>query len=305
MFLDKIKLISKVGFVFSFLSLVNSSPLDFVAQKFEKKTNEEAINYAKNNLEKIMVEQEQAVKIKHFGKPKVEFGDCDSDFPSGRGLVAYYDEKSETVCYPIEQNSSVELTGEKNFRQKFFENFCPDFTSNVKETMWHELGHFYSHKLAQRRSQKAVENFKLIHSKNENEFLGYKTVSEGIAEYFLKKTSGKKEDYFVDELWPENIEGMNNLLMYFGGYHLVKEVLDFYGDDGIIYLLENPPKIKNPRFDFPRYKERTMRILECLRNQKDNRFCFSLSCPNFELNAGQFDLYSHQPQSIDGLGGNS
>ena len=308
MFLEKIKNVSRIAFVFGFINLVNSSPLKFVSQKLEEKTNKEAIKYVQDNLESLMIEQEIATGIKHFGKPKIDFEKEEGiDSLAQINSVAYYDEEKEIIHYPINYNLAIELTEEKKFSNNFLRAMHPEIARSIKETIWHELGHFYSQKLAQNKSEKAEENLKLIRSRNIEESLGFRIIFEGIAEYFSKRTLGDETNPFTEESWPKvlNKEKFLSDLVYRGGYHLVKEVLDFYGDDGLIYFLENPPKIINPNMDLPCYKERTMRTLECLKNQKDNFFCLSLDCPDFALKMGQFDLYSHQSQSIDGFGGNS
>ena len=87
--------------------------------------------------------------------------------------------------------------------------------------------------------------------------------SEGIAIYI--ETNGKREDHFsTRDLPPTALDVRSPAdryhLMYRGGYHLVKPILDKFGKDGIDHLIANPFKSTDLR-TLPDYQKQVMQDL--------------------------------------------
>lgn len=244
----------------------------------EKNTNEETKEYVTKNLDSLIEEQEMALGIEHFGKPRILFEPQEKDnIPLILLSVATYLPKNETIYYHVDESPGVDLTREDKFSHKILKFFYPNFISDVNTTMWHELGHYYTHQLAKNKSPTALKNLEAMNSEDESKFVGFKVLLEGIAEYFQKNTEGQKEDSFSEILWPDTLREKKwiFLMTYIGGYHLVKEVIDKYGERGILYMMENPPIVNNPRRDFEDYRIETLCTLagekdcEILRPESD------------------------------------
>ncbi|MEK6974448.1 MAG: hypothetical protein AABW41_04405 [Nanoarchaeota archaeon] len=138
-------------------------------------------------------------------------------------------------------------------------------------SMHHELGHKYSFWLA-----KSIGNQKIFtRSPVFEEDLGFALVREGIGHYFFfeltKNGKYKNMSGFKDSDWPKDLEDWRSLaepkrenfrkhLCYFGGYRLVKPIIDGYGRDGIEYLISNPPTSKD-LIDLPFYRSKALTCL--------------------------------------------
>ena len=92
------------------------------------------------------------------------------------------------------------------------------------------------------------------------ETVGKKLISEGIAEYF-ERTLNNGKDNFKDSDWPENLgDFIQNKIIYNGGLHLVKPIIDRYGKRGIETLIINPPSLEDLS-NLPEYQNRVIESL--------------------------------------------
>ena len=69
---------------------------------------------------------------------------------------------------------------------------------------------------------------------------------------------------FNDSLWPSKTFRLQlSRYTYEGGHFLVKPVLDKFGvENGVEYLLNNPPKTEKELLDLPGYRQKIMDSLE-------------------------------------------
>lgn len=194
-----------------------------ISMRFFQKS---AKKYIKNNLAEVIAEQEKKLGIKYSSIPEIKYDiPLDSCGNFRKGINSTY----TRGAYDPKRSGSIYLsTKTAKVPGRLISNFFIDFLSfgrshDIKQTLNHELGHFYSH---------GIDN--TIFSKKE---LGYKDklVLEGIAEYFRISSEGG------GEMRPVNIH--NNV--YREGYNLVKPILDSDFNRGIEYLLENVPNISH------------------------------------------------------------
>lgn len=163
----------------------------------------------------IMREQERRLGIAFVGEPNFSL------LPDDHSLF-----KMNTGCYDYTSKTiGVNVTGIADSCK--FQGSC--IRRRLEKTLSHELGHFYEDRLGALSVQPSP--------------LRKSIVEEGVAEYFYFKTYQKDyhlEDVFNDSRWDES--DWDDLdFFYPASLHLVKPILDLYGDKAIRYLLENPP----------------------------------------------------------------
>ncbi len=199
--------------------------------------------YVEENLIKIMEEQEEALSIKHFGKPDIKFVE---QYPESEGRLA-------VLCY---KSGSETLSIPDSF------NF-PDSVSFLNQALHHELGHFYSDKLSESLGNGnwpvywcATATCTDIELKSR---VGIDLVSEGIGEYFGRTMTGESSDCSKQ---PNDLQGVEQMSeeLYDEGYCLVKPIIDKHGKRGIEHLIFNPPVV-GELSNLPSYGARIMEEL--------------------------------------------
>jgi hypothetical protein len=200
--------------------------------------------FVDENLEKIMREQEKNLSFKYFGVPQILIGMPKEWRTSTMGLYRMIEDKL--------------YLNEFHFFEDF-EDFNKLNEDLVDRVLSHELGHYYSDKLAE---SKISENF-YERSFSKEESIGLLIIQEGIAEYF-RNYSGEVILDFDDSLWPSKIFMLQlGRYAYGGGHFLVKPILDKFGvEAGVEYLLNNPPKTEKELLDLPGYRHKIMNSLE-------------------------------------------
>ncbi|MFA5992543.1 MAG: hypothetical protein WC796_02445 [Candidatus Pacearchaeota archaeon] len=185
--------------------------------------------YVESHLETIIKDQERILGIKHFGIPQVLFGPSPKDKTTPPGK---YDPENDTIYLAVRWVT----TPENNLANTLLKCLYLGCTKNIKETLDHELGHFYNDKLNESLGN---GNYPKDYNSATN-----RLISEGIATYFNRTINDGKDD-FKDSDWPEKFEYLWGYLAYDGGFHLVKPIIDRYGKEGIKYLITNPPNIQD------------------------------------------------------------
>ncbi|MBS3085206.1 hypothetical protein J4225_00800 [Candidatus Pacearchaeota archaeon] len=212
---------------------------------YTKNHNEKIIkNYIKNDLKYEMANQEQILGIKYLGTPNIEYHMQPEIINLAPGA---YDAETDTIYINLHL-----LTERKSLKQDLL---------RVKKTLNHELGHFYTDKLSERLGKKDLFKF----ARGEN-YLGVEVyperlILEGIAEYFDIEVNGGAHS-FKDTDWPTDLDAFNKTTaIYLGGYHLVKPIIDLYGEKGIECLIQNMPT-KEDLLDIPEYQNKILGKLE-------------------------------------------
>lgn len=138
--------------------------------------------------------------------------------------------------------------------------------SAAKDTINHELAHYYMDKLSEELVNRSYPHYE--DGMSLAEMLGIKLISEGAATY-IERRMNEQPDTFTDEDWPKSIQGFvfhplmpypKNEIIYNGGFHLVKPIIDHYGEKGIIYLMFNPPH-EQEMLSLPLYQQRMLEEL--------------------------------------------
>ena len=208
----------------------------------EKKEGE-VRRYVETNLTTLIREQEKKLGI---------------HYPEQLPIIYYHlpeDKKLTLGLYDPETN--------KIFLQNEQYKFDWD-AEDVYNTLNHELGHYYLDRLSEKLTNNDWPEYTNMTAL---EKMSVKIVSEGIATYFERKMNGN-EDTFTDEKWPRALGGFfsswdltpKNEIVYDGGYHLVKPIIDQYGEKGIQYLMFNPPKLSE-MYSLPLYQQRIIEEL--------------------------------------------
>ncbi len=209
-------------------------PLYFIIQS---KINNNIQPYVESHLAEIIKNQEEKLGIKHFGIPKISY-----HLPPGESswlTAGLYDQKKDEIYLPL----GAAITPEKNFENTAAVYLSFGSVHNVKETLDHELGHFYVDKLSE--SLGRVDWLDFSDHIPTDDKIGTKLIAEGIAEYF-KKTINNGKDDFNDSDFPKELKEFWTIdVIYHGGFHLVKPIIDRYGKKGIEHLILIPPTIED------------------------------------------------------------
>jgi hypothetical protein len=206
--------------------------------------------YAEKNLESIMHEQESKLGIKYPGKPEIKYQTKEKTNKQIRRRIANASPLTEVLGYYNPYNDTITIVLDK------IEPF--EYKRETKRVLAHELGHFYADKLSEKTSE---ENWPTLNS------AGTRLVSEGIAKYFERAITGRTDD-FNDNEYPqgENVQNggfSDQRVIYEGGGHLVKPIIDKYGKKGINFLIHQSPDSNAALEDVPAYQKR---VLYCLSN---------------------------------------
>ncbi len=211
--------------------------------------------YVENNLERIVREEEEKLKITHTSVPEIEYI-LPVTSVSGE-IFGLYDRAKDRIYLA----SGLLILPKKDLGDLAVEIVTFGATDKVEDTLNHELAHSYCFHLSKTLG---IKNWPNLRQKNEFEYASLKLVSEGIATYFERTMNGTP-DKFKDENWPDDLDfvinGTNTAYFFYdGGYHLVKPIIDKYGQEGIIYLLLNPPR-RDELLKLPEYQKRILFIL--------------------------------------------
>ncbi len=224
--------------------LVTSSPTE--PRNFQE--------YVEANLEQILKRQERKVSIA---------------FPQRRPLIIYHlpenSDENDLGKYKLDENT-IYLRGD------MLDTIDWNF-SQARATLDHELAHWYCDTLSESLGKGDWPDYN--HSDTLEQSLALRLLSEGIAEY-VERTMNGGEDSFDEEEWPKSVLGfimpmlppnsagpdyiLNSRVIYDGGYHLVKPIIDKYGPQGIEYLMFDPPTDEE-LFDLPSYQKRILQEL--------------------------------------------
>lgn len=257
---------SRICFGTSICALASIPMREYFRDYVKKRSDPEVLEYARDNLETRMQEIEEKLKIKFRGKP-----------PGINELTNEDEEKDNSGSYDKYTNQIYIHTGLLkipgwNFKRVVAQVATLGYLEDVNLTLDHELGHFYQDSLNESLGLGNWSNF--IVRPTKTKVISIKLISEGTAEYFEMKMSGE-EDNFTDEDWPENLEDFiimdgslvglpiewNNHVIYKGGYHLVKPIIDKHGEKGIKYIIFNTPR-EEEILELPSYQQRILQELD-------------------------------------------
>ena len=140
----------------------------------------------------------------------------------------------------------------------------------LREILCHELGHFYLDSYMKQHIPNSWINVSYQRSQAfTSKDIGLFIVHEGIAECFNASLCSRP-DYFPDSSWTErkwNISELNTAsvrryLAYDGGYHFAKPLINAFGQDAIVYMIEHPLIVPVPDMSIvPAYQKRAFAAL--------------------------------------------
>lgn len=208
----------------------------FTIKAIEWKAQSDIRKYVEKNIASLVEEQEQKVGVKQRRIPTFKY-----TFPERtKEQIGHYNEEEDT----IDLYADCLLLKDPSLEEDLKKLTCED-TGNARDIILHELGHAYADALSEELTGKNWP-IKRNETTNGEEDFCMRMTSEGIAEYFQRKTTGRDEKIMVDVI--HNKEALvlallkyRTVFYYEGGYQLVKPIIDTYGEMGIAYLITNPP----------------------------------------------------------------
>lgn len=185
--------------------------------------------------------------------------------------IDYPEEERPRIYYQLpEHNESGYGLYDHEKNEIFFMNDSFDYEgwdrATALDTIHHELAHWYCDSLSERKGKGNWPGYNELPLRR---LIPLKLLSEGIATYIEERMNGSLEDTFSDDKWPKNINEffvypflptLDNRIIYSGGFHLVRPIIDLYGQRGIEYLMFNPP-LEEELLDLPSYQQRILQEL--------------------------------------------
>ena len=215
----------------------------FLVKLRENIYSERANEPLQMSSEEIITSLEKKLGIKSLSKPKIVYGSSPriEKSPLDSVTAGSYEAEEKTIYI----NPSLDLT-------------------EAQETLKHEFGHFYMDNLAENAIPGNYPAKKLLSElKTFSDTLNSKLIREGIARYFERKGTINEAPNFSDYLWPKDFEFSSwdrTSVIYEGGYHLVKPILDIDVRRGIELLITNP-MTRQDLLNLPAYQQRIKRMM--------------------------------------------
>lgn len=218
--------------------------------------------YVDDNFSTMIDEHEQALGLEDFDVPEVRFelpGNLE-DYVSHPALVGLYHDDRVYVKGKIHVTDRGHFTD--RLRRLAFRFLMMD-PVDLKDTLNHEWGHYYLDQLHKSMGlgewPPDTDNFSF------GELFGVEIVSEGIARYI----EYREKDLEIEvESWPKETRqyvevGLKDPIWGIFGYSLIKPIIDEFGNDGIKYLILNPP-LEEDLVDLESYRRRALEELRDL-----------------------------------------
>ncbi len=221
--------------------------------------------YVVDNLEEMISEQERVLGVQFKKKPAIEFRFPWEDRLDGTAMNALgsYNSGNNTIYL----NSGLLSLPTPDDGDILAYNLTEGHVKSVVETLLHELGHYYCDLAAEEANIGNWPNF--LSGMDQRDAIGMRLVSEGIAEYFERKMADNTCDHFSDRSWPQNIDGffveddINKNVIYNGGFHLVKPIMEKYGSKAVLPLMILYPKGEEV-LHLPEYQQVMLAVMEKL-----------------------------------------
>src|SRR3989338_2145443 len=162
-----------------------------------------------------MAQQEKELGIKFNGEPNIQYF-SKRDIPG-----TYYDGETNTLW--IDVNDTV---SPRNTPECIITRLLKPKADGADETIYHEMGHFYLRQLRMKNG--------IAQPRTDSEKFHAQRVEEGVAEYFERRMT--KFDGF---------EPFRS-----GQWHMVKPIIDQYGERGMAFLISNLSKMDEPSEEY-------------------------------------------------------
>ena len=214
----------------------------------ENRPEQEKIWEQAFSLRQQAVEEKYGLKFEAGWKPRVVFGIPDYYLPKNYGLFeAEYDLDTQSFkVHPGFRKEEMALKffqpGIKSYRAH---RYSPDY---FRQMIDHELGHALADQFSRRQGKGIWPDFNHLDTLPWTKRYGIIMQFEGVGKY-SSFVSVINPDQALEVYWPEEanewffIFSRENTV-YYGGYTLVKPILDRFRGQGLAYLIKNP-------FSFP------------------------------------------------------
>ena len=225
-----------------------------------EKKDDDIEEYITANLEEAIQAQEKKLEIKYSEeRPQLFFTLPPDAEPE---TIARYNSAEDNLYF----RSGILTRPGFDWSDSFATFATAGGTHSAKRTLDHELGHVYTDQVGEKNGLHKWPAGIYLLPPLLLEAVGLRMISEGIAVYFDKVMNG--EDYTLQEEWPKNRRGFTDHIIYYGGYVMVKPIIDQYKAEGIEYLMFNPPR-EEELFDLPvPYQQRILHELSQKNKEK-------------------------------------
>lgn len=186
------------------------------------------------------VEQESGFRFDRGWKPSVSLEW--SLGTRGESLDAIYKPEIQTVFFPIHIWS--ELAARHKPASGCLNADIAAADNELDELLDHELGHMLMDQVSRRNGLGPWFTEQRFQASTDAEKLGMDILSEGTAVYFQRLDSPRDDSGLSERAFPANREEQAlytyKMIAFDGGYWLVRDVLNRYGERGLVWLVAHP-----------------------------------------------------------------
>ncbi len=209
---------------------------------------------------------EQAKGIPFSGQPAIQV----LDEKQSKAGMSYYDTASCTIQLQqdIGQKLSTYYHKEVCSMNELNVALAPEFSCVVD----HELGHALTDQISRRNGLGPWFTKEYYNRQDPNNKVGLHVIDEGIAYYFrMVYHNGENGTLELFPLYGRKFGSKANKEM--AGHWIVKDIIDKYGEKGILWLITHPfnAKDRNMREEARLYRDRALRELEASRGSEKIR----------------------------------
>ncbi len=203
-------------------------------------TQEEAVVAEALSIRAKQLEISRRIKFGDDWQPKVSIISIFSSYATG-GIDGLYVAETQTIC--IATRIMYELNA--RFRMPLHLLTADTLARDPQfgRLADHELGHALSDLVSRRIRKKPFFTVVQFEALSPEEQLGLNIVAEGVGTFF-ERTYYPTNDQLSEIAFPSTLEEQRfysyEIVAFEGGYWLVKDVLEQYGELGLKWLINNP-----------------------------------------------------------------
>lgn len=247
---------------FAVILMLSACSAPVPAQPINRLAEEEAVLSGALAIRARAIETKTGIKFGGGWKAKARLENL--SFGRGQSAAGQYEVATGDILLSTSIWSGLNVRLKKPLRLATAQEVAAD--EYFQEIADHELGHALADMVSRRHGLGPwfTEEFK--QSLKNPESLGLNVVSEGVGRW-IEYTIHPARDNFSEFAFPGTYEEQRfydyEMVVYSGGYWIVKDVLNRYGERGLVWLIKHPLSLGDGtmRADAAAYREKALREL--------------------------------------------
>lgn len=247
-----------IGWLGDVMAIILLATFCFPANARESSAREETLILHASMVRIKAMEKASGIKFKKVVPIKLD--DCINP-DNGEKLVGRYDPVIETIFISFDVWDSVLKQLNKPLDKISFQELAQN--KRFQAIIDHELGHALMDQASRRAGKGSWITQKEINKLNSSRKTGVDVLSEGVAEWFTA-LSNPRFPQLTSESFPKNYQEatlyFRVTISYDGGHWMVRDILNRYGEKGLVWMIANPPSFDTSymRRDAVAYRENAL-----------------------------------------------